>query len=506
MKGWVDFPELTTRTTLRFLKRWMIISLLIHLLAAIYSSGFYQHDEHFQILEFLSLLQRKTSGSALPWEFQNKMRSWAQPMIYFGLSKIFFKIGISSPFTQATLFRMFSSFIGWCSLCSLAVVSRLWVNNTKIYEWIIRGFTLIWFIPFIHARTSGENLGSSFFWIGASLMVLCLEKAKRRGTEPGRFPLLISGVFFGLAFLVRFQIALLLVGVGLWFIFINRSQMKVLLTTAFSFSGVLGLGVLIDHAGYGAWSFPAWNYFNINLIQDKASGFNQEPMWFYFTRCLEYLPPFSSLLLMGSILGCFKKRHHFLIWTILPYFIFHCWISNKDLRFLFPILPISPILVGFGIPQFSLNLKSNFWKGMIKFSVCENLMMLLMVCLRPACSAIPFYSYIYRNFQNGLELYSTKDDPFEMLGLKLNYYLPHNYKSIPKSSMKQIEEKILNSEQPIFVFDDKLEFLDETPELKKYCRERFRILPKWIENFNFNGWLSRSRPWKIYECIKLPIQ
>lgn len=333
-------------------------------------------------------------------------------------------------------------------------------------------------------------------------MVLSLEKAKRRKTEASWLPFLISGVFFGLAFLVRFQMALLLAGMGLWFIFENRSQIKVLLPAVFGFSWVFGLGVLIDQVGYGAWSFSAWNYFNINLIQDKMSNFSQQPMGFYFTRCLEYLPPFSSFLLIGALLGCFKKRHHFLVWTIVPYFVFHCCISNKDLRFLFPILPVSPILVGFGVPQFFFNLKSNFWKFMLRFSACENFALLVAVCFTSASSVMPFYSYVYENFQNGLELYSTKTDPYDMLGLQVNYYIPNNYKYILKPSMEQIEEKMLSSKQPIFVFDNQLEILDKTPELKKYCRERFRVLPKWVENLNFNGWLARSRPWKLYECFK----
>lgn len=96
---WGNSPEWTATPALEFLKRWMILSAIIHLLAAVFSSGFYQYDEHFQVLEFLSYLQGRSSGSELPWEFQNQIRSWTQPMAYFGLSKILFQIGVTSPFT-----------------------------------------------------------------------------------------------------------------------------------------------------------------------------------------------------------------------------------------------------------------------------------------------------------------------------------------------------------------------------------------------------------------------
>lgn len=494
------FPEFATAENLKFFKRWMILCGILHLVVAFFSSGFFHYDEHFQILEFLNYFQGKSPADALPWEFPAQIRSWTQPMIYFGISKVLLSVGISSPFTQATVFRVFSSFIGWLAICSLAMISRVWISDQKSYLWVIRGYALIWFFPFIHARTSGENLGSSLFWMGACLIAFSLEKAKRKPIELTQFPFWVSGILFGLAFLVRFQTILLCVGLGLWCIFLARLKIKYLIATLFGFLMAFGLGVVLDRLGYGTWTFTAWNYFNVNVIQDQMSQFSQRSAWFYVIRSIVTLPPLSSLLFFGAMVGCFKKRSHFLVWTIFPYCVFHSYISNRDLRFLFPILPIVPILVAFGCSHLSLNFKSKFWSRVIQFSICENLVALMLVSTISACSAISFYSYIYKNFPNGLNLYTLNGDPYEMVRLKLNYYKPAHYQYIWKSSIQEIQEAILSSTHPILFFDSDRTLLDHTPELKKVCRERFRIFPKWFDQLKWiKGWSGQGL-WTLYEC------
>ena len=53
----------------------MAASLLLELLVAYRSQGFYNCDEHFQVLEFLGLKLGMTRPAELAWEFRAEVRS-----------------------------------------------------------------------------------------------------------------------------------------------------------------------------------------------------------------------------------------------------------------------------------------------------------------------------------------------------------------------------------------------------------------------------------------------
>jgi GPI mannosyltransferase 3 len=61
----------------------LIIGLCFHLLAAVFSIGFNNHDEHFQILEFAALKLNLAGVNDMPWEYGYQMRSTVQPGIAY---------------------------------------------------------------------------------------------------------------------------------------------------------------------------------------------------------------------------------------------------------------------------------------------------------------------------------------------------------------------------------------------------------------------------------------
>ena len=101
---------------INFFRKWLFIGLGLHVICALFSTGFFHFDEQWQILEFLGAKLGKTTYDVLPWEYRFKMRSWTQPGIYYLLFKPFIYFGMDNPFTLATIARLFSSLIGWFSL------------------------------------------------------------------------------------------------------------------------------------------------------------------------------------------------------------------------------------------------------------------------------------------------------------------------------------------------------------------------------------------------------
>jgi phosphatidylinositol glycan class B len=51
----------------------LAFAFILHLLAAIFSVGFYHTDEHFQILEFLNYKLGRSTGAELAVEFGQRM-------------------------------------------------------------------------------------------------------------------------------------------------------------------------------------------------------------------------------------------------------------------------------------------------------------------------------------------------------------------------------------------------------------------------------------------------
>jgi phosphatidylinositol glycan class B len=112
-----------------FTRKVMLFSLILHLCCAWFSGGFYQYDEHFQILEFMNAVLGKTPFHDLPWEYHFQMRSWVQPFFYLGIQKLDSFFGMNSPLLQAFTFRLVTAFIGWVALFMLA--SRAVISSRK---------------------------------------------------------------------------------------------------------------------------------------------------------------------------------------------------------------------------------------------------------------------------------------------------------------------------------------------------------------------------------------
>jgi phosphatidylinositol glycan class B len=143
---------------LKSLRNILLFSLLLHVIAAYFSAGFYHSDEHFQILEFLNYKLGLSPASALPIEFHEQIRPWLQPTLYLAIIKPFTFLGDWNPFHWVLAIRLFSSLLGWLSLCGLALLSDQWFENQKLKKIALWLCAILWFLPALHARHSSENL------------------------------------------------------------------------------------------------------------------------------------------------------------------------------------------------------------------------------------------------------------------------------------------------------------------------------------------------------------
>lgn len=334
----------------RFIKIGFAVLVLGHLVAAWFSFGYHHPDEHFQILEWANYFIGLTPDpSHLPWEFASQIRPWFQPLIHAGFMKLMIATGIYNPFHAAFFFRLLYAGLNIWAMCAL------WNHFQKKYNLSTKWFlliSLIWFLPYIHVRTSSENLAGIFLTFGL------LTYLKDSDCRCSYFD---AGILFGFAFLARYQIALGLVGLGLTLLYTDRKIGKKHLYLILGFSIPLAVGVLLDRWAYGNWVFTPYRYFKVNLLDHVAERYNPYP-WYQYLLWIVQLNPFVSLpLFYGVIRYWFKNRLDPITTFTFSFFLLHCFITNKEYRFLFPILNFTPFMAAAYFQNAGLNQKPEVW-------------------------------------------------------------------------------------------------------------------------------------------------
>lgn len=306
----------------------ILMTLFFHIAAAIFSVGAHHPDEHYQTFEFIGPKISSVDNRYLPWEFKERMRSWLFPGFIFLTQKV-------SGFDMLHL-QCLWRFI--CSLSGLAALLYYIYRQKLTHRQNLISLTLMtfyfWFLPYVHARASGENLGATLLLLG----LLFLENLKKGRPHFYRNSVLAE-LLIAAAVQLRFHIGIMIFS---WFIW-NWRQTKnhgpfilsALLTTL--------LCAFVDYWGYEQnWTFPPYNYFYQNIILDRSSTFGIMPWHGYFTLLFDKLTtPLGVFILFSLVTFWLVKPKHNLTALTLPFFFIHSLVPHKELRFLVPLIPFA---------------------------------------------------------------------------------------------------------------------------------------------------------------------
>ena len=152
----------------------IFLCLCFHVLASIFSFGFYSDDEHFQILEPIAYLmgintQLVNDPTWYYWEWEEsiRLRPLIQIYFYYLILKPFEYL--QNPFILSIIIRIKSAIIGFLSIIYLFFTfKKKYKFKETFFNYFI--FFCFWFYPFLHSRTSSENLGISVFVFGFCLI------------------------------------------------------------------------------------------------------------------------------------------------------------------------------------------------------------------------------------------------------------------------------------------------------------------------------------------------
>ena len=448
-----------------------IIGIVIHLLAAWYSSGYFHVDEHFQLIEYANYCIGNIQSSDLPWEFNANMRPTLQVYVFYFIVKFFGLFGLKNPFILAAFSRMLSALFALFTIHLLG--KTLFSKESKQYLIFISISLFLWFMPYQHVRFSSENWSA----IAIVLSIVFLLKDKYA----------IAGVFSALAFAFRFQAAFFIVGIVLWLIFIKKNNWKYCIQFVISGLLIFALSIISDYLFYGKWVISSYIYFYENLIVGKAAEFGTEPFYYYFIKVIEQgIAPFGLLILFTFGFAAFKFPKHLIIWACVPFIIGHIAIGHKELRFLFPLVYFVPLFLIWFYNEFQVKIKNTLvLKYILIALLIINFIALPVSSLKSSNPRIPLLNWLYANKKE--KIFCLKQNPY-FDHLWYNFYISdtickqwqiiENSDSIAKGNLLIVPNYKLKNEKGF---------------TKVYSQ-----IPSFLESTNKTHWLERSNFWSVY--------
>jgi phosphatidylinositol glycan class B len=356
-----------------------VVAVALHVVTAWNSSGYHSADEHHQVIEFAQYKLGELPPGHLAWEYPTGIRSSIQPWIAAGTIVAARSVGIADPLHQAFLLRLFSAL-----LALLAVRAFVRAARDQLPEDLQQPFTLLsiglWFLPFLHVRFSSEGWSASFLLLGLAALLRKPDPAER-WTWP-------AGAALTMAVLLRPSTAVVVAGAIAWLLVVRRPATRRIIQLAFAGLLTLLLGLVADSLFYGRVVLSTWNYWMMAVSGPPREAFDTLPWYYYPPWVVKYaIPPIGVLLLAAFIVLLVRSPRHLLVWCITPLLVMLTMVPHKEVRFLFPIADLAPMMVMLAASSLRTVLERvpALWRNLVFGAlVAINLMALAVVVLRPA--------------------------------------------------------------------------------------------------------------------------
>jgi phosphatidylinositol glycan class B len=319
-----------------FHQRVWSVALVVHVIAAWFSSGFYAADEHYQVIAFAQAKLGDLSTADLPWEYEAGIRSALLPGIAYviiGASRSFIT---TNPFHIAFLLRLITAMVSLVVVRSFVRAALSQVSDRLHQPFILLSYFL-WFLPYQHVRFATETWSGLLFLLGLAQML---------GKRGNGWSMLGAGLCFGFSLQLKPVMCIACLGSIAWALFADKERRASLLHLLAGLAAALALGVLVDYWFYEAYTPTLWNYMRLAVIGDPAHTFETYPWYYYFPWMLKYgIWPIGILLICALAWITFRQPRALVVWCIWPYLIVLSIIPHKELRFLFPLVDLAPLAI-----------------------------------------------------------------------------------------------------------------------------------------------------------------
>ncbi|MFT3706847.1 MAG: hypothetical protein QM817_04190 [Archangium sp.] len=297
------------------------VGIVARMVFAFSDDGMWWPDEFYQALE---PAHRAVFGYGWQaWEFVDGARHWTLPGFVAGILWFASKLHLPLIATVEVV----------CVIANSATIIAIYVLAQRLgaSKWSAAlsatVFAMMGLAVFIAPRTMGEGLSALPVTVALALCVTA-----QRSTRS----LIIAGLLLTIAVGLRLQNGLFCIGaLAIVWRRGTRREVGVLF-------GVLSVGALlfglVDWLTWGTLFHSAIAYLRFNLIEGRASSFGTAPIWHYVTSLITAEGVTVIPLVVLSLAA--MRRAPDVAWVIIGFLAVHSLIPHKELRFVFPILPL----------------------------------------------------------------------------------------------------------------------------------------------------------------------
>jgi phosphatidylinositol glycan class B len=491
-------------------RRALVLGVVTHVVAAMCSLGWLQFDEHFQILEYLTV---KLRGAPPQPGFELGMRSFVQIAPLYAIARGFEAVFGASPIALERVYRLLAAAGGLAVSAGLARRLAAEVEDRFARRAGVLALLAFWPFVFTHARISAECVGSTLFWGGVLVLLEAPAPEPPRPGAPRRHPaadrpsadvrrLVVGGLLLGLACAARLQLGFALAGLGAWLLLVARARGARVAALALGFAGGELVGFVADRWGYGAFTLTPWNYFRENILHGMAQSFGVEPPWWYVPEAALALGgPFGALAVLGVLWFWARRVRHVVALPTVTFVLGHCLIAHKELRFLIPALPAVPFALAHALDEATRANKPKSalaLRGVALAYGAAALVALPAMTLRPASLPLYYYAYVDAHFRGGYEVYYDRRAPMSLGPFEVYYYRPASY--VPHAAkVADLEARLGADPAPFLFFHDSLD-LPESAVLRARCRVLVQTVPSWMQLPALVRAFDPAILWSLHEC------
>jgi GPI mannosyltransferase 3 len=318
----VDSHTAQNAATWNLLPLVLAFGFLLRVAVALNTDIFPHPDVPFQYLE---QAHRLTFGyGIIPWEYVYGIRSWIIPGFIALILSTLSAIGLDSPFVYQPIIKLVFCGISLTLPLSVYRITQSLLDETSARLALVA--TSFWYEIVYVAHTPLADALAAYALFGALLYLF---------RPPSSSAVLAFGALAGLTLVLRYQLGppvmvACAIATARW----RWSGLSALATLAL----VLIIAGALDAYTWGLWFSSIVYNLELNFFQDVAGQFSREPAYFY-------LVALAATSLGAAYIGCLGLLLSWrqtwplsaLGFTVLLVFSL---VSHKEVRFIFPLVPI----------------------------------------------------------------------------------------------------------------------------------------------------------------------
>jgi hypothetical protein len=325
----------------------LVAAVVARALSVALSAGFAFYDDHFSVIE---IAQRWVDGHRDWLGDPTSLRSLVYPGLHWALFSALERIGVTEPEAKMLVSRVLHA--AW-SLLTVVYGYRVALALGDVKRARLAGLLLaiFWLAPSMAVRNLVEvacqpPLVAAVYYLVRGRCAVAMRDAA------------IAGGLLALAFVFRFQNAVVLAAIGAWLLATGRVRAAFVLGASCALAAAVIQGGS-DWAGYGRPFSSLLAYVRYNSEPANVLTYPQGA-WFHYLGILAgfLLPPAGLLLLAGFVAGW--RRYGVLFWPTVAFVALHSVYPNKQERFILPVLPY--LLVGGALGWEEVALRWRRWR------------------------------------------------------------------------------------------------------------------------------------------------